>query len=98
MTPILIQTIVQSIVATLTWIGLNFGIRALRSEKSRSLRSTVGSAAVLAVWLVGVMLLGANDVFRTSALGVPMALLTTLGAGYLLLLSSTVAEPREMHA
>jgi hypothetical protein len=89
MTLILIQTTVQSIVATLTWIGLYVGIRALPGENSRRLRWTVGSAAVLAIWLVGVMLLGANDVFRTSALGVPIALLTTLGAGYLLLLSRT---------
>jgi hypothetical protein len=47
---------------------------------------------VLAVWLVCLTLLGANDVFRTNALGVPMALLTTLAAGYLLLLSRTFRE------
>ena len=89
MTLILIQTFVQSIVATLTWIGLNIGIRALPGEKSRRLRWTVGSAAVLVAWLVGVMLLAANDVFRIDGPNIPVALLTTLAAGYLLLLSRT---------
>src|SRR5215831_9087388 len=64
-------------------------IGALPGEKSRRLRWTVGSAAVLVVWLVGVMLLAANDVFRTDAPRIPVALLTTLAAGYLLLLSRT---------
>jgi hypothetical protein len=89
MTLILLQTIIQSIAATLSWIGLYVGGRVLRGEKSRRLAWTIGSAVVLAIWLVGVMLLGANDVFRTNAVGVPVALLTTLAAGYLLLLSRT---------
>ena len=89
MTLILLQAVVQSIASTLSWIGLYVGIRALPGEKSRRLRWTVGSAAVLVVWLVGVMLLAANDVFRTDAPRIPVALLTTLAAGYLLLLSHT---------
>ena len=92
MTLILLQTMIQSIASTLYWIGLYVGIRALPGEKSRRLRWTVGSAAVLVVWLVGVMLLAANDVFRTDAPGIPIALLTTLAAGYLLLFSRTFRE------
>jgi hypothetical protein len=89
MTLILLQVIIQSITSTLYWIGLYVGIRALHGEKSDRLRWTVGSAAVLAVWLVGVTLLAANDVFRTDAPGIPIALLTTLAAGYLLLFTRT---------
>jgi hypothetical protein len=89
MTLILLQAIIQSVASTLYWIGLCVGIRALPGEKSRRLRWTVGSAAVLVIWLVGVMLLAANDVFRTDAPRIPVALLTTLAAGYLLLLSPT---------
>jgi len=57
MTLILLQAIIQSISSTLYWIGLYVGIRALPGDKSRRLRWTVGSATVLAVWLVSVMLL-----------------------------------------
>jgi hypothetical protein len=89
MTLILLQVIIQSIASTLYWIGLYVGIRALPGEKSRRLRWIVGLAAVLVVWLVGVMLLAANDVFRTDAPRIPVALLTTLAAGYLLLFSRT---------
>jgi hypothetical protein len=89
MTLILLQAIIQSIASTLYWVGLYVGIRALPGEKSRRLRWTIGSAAVLVVWLVGVMLLAANDVFRTDAPRIPVALLATLAAGYLLLLSQT---------
>jgi hypothetical protein len=89
MTLILLQAIIQSIASTLYWVGLCVGIRALPGEKSRRLRWTIGSAAVLVVWLVGVMLLAANDVFRTDAPRIPVALLATLAAGYLLLLSQT---------
>ena len=88
MTLILLQVIIQSIASTLYWIGLCVG-SALPGEKSRRLRWTIGSAAVLVVWLVGVMLLAANDVFRTDAPRIPVALLTTLAVGYLLLLSRT---------
>jgi hypothetical protein len=89
MTLILLQAIIQSVASTLYWIGLYVGIRALPGEESGRLRWTVGSAAVLVIWLVGVMLLAANGVFRTDAPRIPVALLTTLAAGYLLLLSPT---------
>jgi hypothetical protein len=89
MTLILLQTIIQTISSTLYWIGISVGIRALPGEKSLRARWTIGSAAVLAVWLVGVMLLAANGVFRVDAPRIPAALLTTLAAGYLLLLSPT---------
>ena len=89
MTLVLLLAIVQSIAATLYWIGLYVGIRALPGQESRRLRWIVGSAAVLVVWLVGVMLLAANDVFRIDGPNIPVALLTTLAAGYLLLLSRT---------
>src|SRR6516164_4715305 len=89
MTLILLQAMIQSISSTLYWIGLYVGIRALPGEKSRRLRWTVGSAAVLVVWLVSVMLLAANGAFRSDAPRIPIALATTLAAGYLLLLSRT---------
>jgi len=89
MTLVLLQTIIQSISSTLYWIGLYVGIRALPGDKSRRLSWSVGSAAVLVVWLVAIMLLAANGVFRTDAPRIPIALLTTLTAGYLLLLSGT---------
>ena len=72
MTLILLQAIIQSVASTLYWVGLYVGIRALPGEKSFRLRWTVGSAAVLVVWLVGVMLLAANDVFRTDAPAYPL--------------------------
>ncbi|HEY7665982.1 MAG TPA: hypothetical protein VH934_22925 [Xanthobacteraceae bacterium] len=89
MTLILLQTIIQSVAATLYWIGLYVGIRALPGDRSRRLGWTIGSAAVLVIWLVGVMLLAANGLFRADAPRIPIALLTTLAAGYLLLLSPT---------
>jgi hypothetical protein len=89
MTLILLQVIIQSITSTLYWIGLYVGIRTLPGERSRRVRWTVGSAAVLVVWLVCVVLLAANGAFRTDAPRIPIALLTTLAAGYLLLFSRT---------
>jgi hypothetical protein len=89
MTLLLLQVIIQSITATLYWIALYLGIRALPGDESRRLRWTLGSAAVLLVWLIGIMLVGANGVFRPDSLRVPVTLLTTLAAGYLLLLSRT---------
>jgi len=89
MTLILIQVIIQSITATLYWIALYIGIRALPGEESRRLRWTLGSAVVLFVWLVGIMLLAANGVFRLDSPRVPVTLLLTLAAGYLLLVSRT---------
>jgi hypothetical protein len=89
MTLILLQTIIQSVSSTLYWIGLYVGIRALPGDKSRRLRWTIGSAAVFVIWLVAIVLLAANDVFRTDAPRIPIALLATLAAAYLLLLSPT---------
>lgn len=89
MTLILFLTITQSISTTLYWIGLNVGIRALPGENARRLRWTIGSAAVLGAWLVGVTLLAAHDAFHLGAPGIPIALVTTLAAGYLLLVSRT---------
>lgn len=89
MTLILLQAILQSVASTLSWIGFYVGIRALPGDESRRLSWTIGSAAVLAAWFVAVMLLAANDVFRTDAPRIPTALLATLAAGYLLLLSPT---------
>jgi hypothetical protein len=89
MTLILLQTMIQSVSSTLYWIGLYVGIRALPGDNSRRLRWIVGSAIVLVVWLVGVMLLAANDTFRNDAPRIPAALMMTLAAGYLLLLSPT---------
>jgi hypothetical protein len=89
MTLTLLQVIIQSINSTLSWIGLFVGICGLPGEKSRRLRWMVGSAAVLAVWLIGITLLAANNIFRLDGPGIPIALLTTLAAGYVLLLSRT---------
>jgi hypothetical protein len=86
---ILFQVIVQSITSTLFWIGLHVGIDALPGEKPRRLRWNIGSAALLAIWLIGITLLAATGVFSAAGLGIPIALLTTLAAGYLLLLSPT---------
>jgi hypothetical protein len=86
---ILFQVIVQSITSTLFWVGLHVGINALPGENSRRLRWNIGSAAVLAIWFIGITLLAATGIFRAAGLGIPIALLTTLAAGYLLLLSPT---------
>jgi hypothetical protein len=92
MTLILLQVIIQSISSTLYWIGLYVGIRALPGQKSRRLRWAIGSAVVLVVWLVGAVLLAAGNVFSADTPRVPIVLLTTLAAGYLLLISRTFRE------
>ncbi len=91
MSLILIQTIVQAVSSTLTWIGFYIGIRALPDARVRKSRWIVGSAVVAAVWLVGVFLLGAANVFRNDVLPprIPLVLVATLLLGYLLLLSPT---------
>src|SRR6266436_4197048 len=91
MSLILIQTIVQAVSSTLTWLGFYIGIRGLPDARARKSRWIVGSAVVAAAWLVGMFLLGAANVFRNDVLPprVPMALLATLLLGYLLLLSTT---------
>jgi len=90
MTLILLQTIIQSVSSTLYWIGLYAGIRALPGDNSRRVRWIIGSAVVLVAWLVGAVLLAANDVFRADTPRIPIALSMTLAAGYLLLLSPTL--------
>src|SRR5262245_16046470 len=89
MSLILVQTIVQAVNSTLTWIGFYVGIRALPGARARQSRWIVGSAVVAAAWLIGVFLLGAADVFRNDVAPtrIPMALGATLLLGYLLLLS-----------
>lgn len=91
MSLILIQTIVQAVSSTLAWLGFYIGIRALPDARAHKSRWIVGSAVVAAVWLVGMFLLGATNVFRNDVLPprVPVALLATLLLGYLLLLSPT---------
>src|SRR5499425_110621 len=88
---ILIQTIVQAVNSTLTWLGFYVGIRTLPGAGARQSRWIIGSAVVAAAWLGGVFLLGAADVFRNDVLPprIPMALVATLLLGYLLLLSPT---------
>jgi hypothetical protein len=94
MSLILIQTIVQAVSSTLIWLGFYIGIRALPDARARKSRWIIGSAMVAAVWLVGVFLLGAANVFRNDVLPprVPMALFATLLLGYLLLLSPTFRQ------
>ena len=91
MSLILIQTIVQSVGSTIAWFGFYIGIRALPGSKARQWRWTIGSAVVAAVWLIGVFLLGAGNVFRNDVLTtrIPIAIGATLLVGYLLLLSPT---------
>jgi hypothetical protein len=91
MSLILIQTIVLTASSALTWLGFYISIRALPDTKARKSRWIVGSAVVAAAWLVGMILLGAANVFRNDVLPprVPMVLLSTLLLGYLLLLSPT---------
>jgi hypothetical protein len=91
MSLILIQTIVQAVSSTLTWLGFYIGIRALPDMKARQSRWIIGSAVVAAAWLVGVFLLAARDFFRNDVLppSIPTALVGTLLVGYLLFLSPT---------
>jgi hypothetical protein len=94
MTLVLLQTIIQSISSTLHWVGLYVGIRALAGDQGRRRRWAFGSAIIFAAWLIGVVLLAGNGFFRFDVWprGVPTALMTTLGAGYLFLLSRTFRE------
>ena len=92
MTLILLQTMIQSISSTLYWIGFYAGIRALPGEEWRRRRWAIGSAMIFAAWLAAVLLLAANGVFRPDAPRIPLALMTTLAAGYLVLLSPTFRD------
>jgi hypothetical protein len=90
MTLALLQTIIQSISSTLYWIGLSAGIRALPGERWRQRRWMAGSAIVLAAWLIAIVLGAGNGFFDGQR--TPLALLATLAAGYLLLLSATFRD------
>ena len=56
MSLILIQTIVQAVSSTLTWLGFSIGIRALPDVRARKSHWIIGSAVVAAAWLAGVFL------------------------------------------
>ncbi len=88
MSLILTVTIVLAVSSTLAWVGFYVAIRALPSATARQSRWIIGSAAVAAAWLLGVLLLGGagNDVLP---LRIPVVLGGTLLVGYLLLLSPT---------
>jgi hypothetical protein len=94
MTLVLLQVMIQSITSTLHWVGLAVGIRALPGEQVRRRRWAIGSAIIFAAWLAGVVLLAANDFFRLDVWPprIPIALVVTLGVGYLFLLSRTFRE------
>jgi hypothetical protein len=88
MTLIILQIVTQSISSTFHWLGLYFGTRALSSAARR--RSwIIGSGIVAIAWLLGMLLLAANDFFRDNVAPprIPLALGITLLFGYLLLLS-----------
>jgi len=87
MTLILLQVIVQSISSTLYWVGLNRGIGGLPGDTARRWRWRIGSAVFLAAWLIGIVLLAADNVFRADVPRIPLALLATLAVGYLFLLA-----------
>jgi len=91
MSLILIVVIIHAVSSTLAWLGFYVGIRALPGARARQLRWIIGSAVVAAAWLVGVSLLGAAGVFRNDVLPprIPIALVSTLLLGYVLLLSQT---------
>jgi hypothetical protein len=89
MTLIIVQTIFQSILSTLHWLGFFSGVRALDGPEARKWAWTVGSAILAFTWLLGIFLLGSEGVFRIGGTppGIPLALGGTLLFGYLLLLS-----------
>jgi len=93
MTLILLQVITQTVSSTLYWVGLGRGIDGLPGPPMRR-AWRIGSALVLATWLIAMVLLAANDVFRNGPFPprVPTALLVTLAAGYLALLSGTFRQ------
>jgi hypothetical protein len=91
MSLIVVLIIGQAVSSTLAWIGFYVGIRALPGGRVRQSRWIVGSAAIAAAWLIGVVLLGGGGAFRNDVQPprIPMALGVTLLPGYLLLLSPT---------
>ena len=90
MTLVVLQVVIQAVSSTLYWVGLGRGIGGLPSPATRW-AWRIGSAVVLATWLTGIVLLAANDFFRNGVFPprIPIALLVTLAAGYLVLLSGT---------
>jgi hypothetical protein len=94
MSLVLLQAMIQSVSSTLHWIGLYVGIRALPGDQRRRRRWAIGSAVIFTAWLVGVVLLAGNGFFRFDVWprGIPIALVTTLGVGYLFFLSPTFRE------
>ncbi len=88
MSLILVVTIVLAVSSTLAWVGFYVGIGALPGATARQSRWIIGSVAVAAAWLLGVLLLGGagNDVLPPR---IPVVLGGTLLVGYLLLLSPT---------
>ena len=91
MTLIIFQLITQTISSTLHWLGLSFGIRTWAGSNPRRWSWLIGTTLVLAAWLVAVMLLAGNNFFSDGVLPprIPMAMVLTLAAGYLLLLSTS---------
>jgi hypothetical protein len=88
MTLIIVQTVFQSILSTLHWLGFFSGIRSLDGPEARKWVWTFGSAIFAFAWLLGIFLLGSDNVFSIGATpGIPLALGGTLLFGYLLLLS-----------
>jgi hypothetical protein len=86
---IIVQTVFQSVISTLSWLGFFSGIRALDGSEARRWVWTFGSAIFAFAWLLGIFLLGSNNVFGIggAAPGIPLALGGTLLFGYLLMLS-----------
>jgi hypothetical protein len=89
MTLIILQTVFQSVVSTLHWLGFFSGIRALNRPGTRKWVWTFGSAIFAFTWLLGIFLLGSDNFFRIDAAlpRIGLALGGTLLFGYLLLLS-----------
>ncbi len=87
MTLAFLQVILQSISSTLHWLGFSFGVCAASHDKSQQRHWIIGAALVSALWLVSIVVVGADNVFQGRA--IPATLLATLAAGYLLLLSPT---------
>ncbi|HMK71305.1 MAG TPA: hypothetical protein VK442_10085 [Xanthobacteraceae bacterium] len=89
MTLVIFQTVWQSILSTLHWLGFSFGTRALHGSDARRRAWIFGSAVVAIAWLLSVLLLASNNFFRNDVVPprIPLALGLTLMFGYMLLLS-----------
>jgi hypothetical protein len=94
MTLILFQTIIQSIGSTLHWLGFAAGIRSAIAPRPARWSWLIGSAAFALIWLIAIIVLASNDVFRNDLWPprIPLALALTLAFGYLLLLSATFRQ------